>query len=473
MENVFSVAGFITRRPHEKPRRFALASLSVALLFTMFPRGAVAGHEVAGTLGAAFLKIPVGAQAMTVPGIVAGMQPDASLIFSNPAFLTGLSTIHVSLTRANWLGDLSWNAFAIALPTRWELNWSIGSSLLTSGGLKGYDSSGQTVAEDRYYGLDVSTALGRRFPDLGVGVSVEVTYVREHLPLQTGTGVVFSVAGSYEHAGHRVGLVARDIGGPLSFPGRDYPIDSRLSIGYGRSFHPPWGGLDLGAELTASRSRTAGWNIGVSYLANPFLTLRTGFERVFAAPPRTQLPIKAGFGFHLGRLSLDYAYTPQEYFSTTHTVSLSCAFAGRDPASTGSKRGQGTTPHSGRDSPTPYAGSPTSAQFQPSAAPGEKSHALPGSDPSEPSIGTEGAQIIPGSVVPTPYVVVAGLHSTMESAQAEARSLKLLGVATRIESAGRYVLVVVGRYRSRKEAEAAVDQFRNGGHVFRIMVEND
>jgi len=450
--------------------RRALASICLSLVFFMLPQGVAAvANEEAGTFGAAFLRIPVGAKAMTLPGVVAGMRPDASMIFSNPAVLAEISAGEVYLSRANWLDDLSLNAIGLVVPAPLDLKWSFGSRLLYSGGLKGYDAAGQVVSEDSYYDLDFSTALSRRFTGIGLGVGVGVTYLREHLPQENGRGVVFSLGTSYQRSGHRVELVAEDIGGALSFPSRDYPIDSRYGIGYGRSFRPAWGVFDVGTQMSFSRSKAKRFRIGAAYLANPFLTLRTGFEHVFSAPETSQMPVSAGFGFHFGALTLDYAYTSQEYFSSTHTVSFLYSF-GLSPG------GDAMRPNTRRRSEgrkPPVAQPVTTAKATAKAQPRPTDQEKPVAKPADPKPAQDAAagKNKPEKGASGGFAVIAGVHSRMESAQAEVRALRLLKIPAVVDKSGGHLRVLIAKYGSRKKAEKALAKFRKKGHVFRVVAE--
>jgi len=410
--------------------RLALALVVCITVVFALPQGALATVENAGTFGAIFLQIPVGPKAMSVPGIVAGMRPDASLVFSNPAAPAGISANEIYLTRASWLDALSLNAAGLVLQAPMELKWSLGSRLLYSGGLTGYDSSEQPVAEGSFYDLAFSTGLSRRFRSIGLDLGFGVTYVREHLPLENASGVVYSVGATYRRAGHRFELFAQDLGGSLKFPGRAYPIDSRYGFGYGRTFRVAWGSFDVGAQLTVSRSDYQRVQVGASYLANPLLTLRTGFEHVFAGPTSTQLPVRAGLGVHIGSISLDYAYTSQKYFSSTHTVSFGYSFGSEAGKSSGASRRR--APH-------------RSTQDEITKA---------------------------SAAVASRYAVFAGTHGRLESAQAEARALRLLKVPAVVETSGAYYRVLIGKYDSQKDAKKALSKYRGQGHVFTLEVIN-
>jgi hypothetical protein len=411
-----------------------------ALLLVGVVEATVAASDTSvGTSGAAFLKVPVGATATVVPDIVAGMRPDASMLFTNPSNLSRISDRELFLTTSNWLDEFNLSAASLSLPVRsLGLTWSTGARLLYMGDLKGYDATGQVVADERYYDLAVSSGVGTSFDDIGVSLGADVTYIREHLAVEDGDGLTFALGASYAHGGHRLGVSAQDLGGNLEFADRGYEIDSRYLVGYGHVFREAWGSMMLGAEATFSRGEFDRVDAGVSYGFNRYLTLMSGFGHSNTTATGNDMPIRAGLSVQVGDMSVDYAYAPQQYFSDTHTFSVRFAF-----------RGNGDW--ESRDIAAPYPSGPISQPV---------STAAPEVAPA------------PGKAVPA-YLIVAGTHASLESAEAEARALRLLKIPARAQSVGSRFRVVVDRYDTQPEAAQALREFRNKGHEFAIIVVGD
>ncbi len=418
------------------------AAILFLVLFAVTHTTSNASDDFAGTFGASFMRVPVGASVMGTPDIVAGMNPDASMLFSNPADLGGMMRGQLYLSRANWLDDMSLNAASMAIPFNdQKLVWSVGSRLLYSGDLNGFDETGQIVSSENYYGMAISTALSRKFDSLGLGLGVGVTYLREHLPLETGDGFAFSLGMNYNRGGHRISAFAEDLGGKISFEGRDYPIDSRYIAGYGYSFFKGPGRLDLGAQITVSRSDFKRVDFGGAYNFQKYFIVRAGLNRMYDAPNQSQMPLSGGMGFRYGTLSIDYAYTSQEYFSNTHTFSVGFGFGG----------GQSSSLHSDASNAQSAAPPPASLDYQSSAAASSKT-------------GMSNAS--------SDYAVIAGVHSRAESAEAEVRALHLLKIPATVQAEGQQYLVLIGRYDSIERAEAVLSKYEEKGHQFRILAEN-
>jgi hypothetical protein len=392
---------------------------------------------------------------MSVPEVVAGMDPDASLLFSNPATLGDLRSSQLFLSRASWLEDLSMNAASFGMPVpRLGLVWSLGTRLLYSGDIQGFDADQNVVETESYYGLSFTSAVSRRFASTGIAIGAGVTYSREHLPGETGDGVSFSLGTSYARSGHRLDLFAENLGGTLSFAGRDYPIETRYVAGYGYSIIGGSGRLDLGAQAVISKFEVKQVEFGGAYRFNRFMTVRMGYNHALDAATQNTMPLSAGLGFRRGGFSLDYAYTSQEYFSSTHTFSVGFSFGG--------------TPAAFQSQNTPQATStaqpPVVANASASSGP-----AVPAASPEVRSATPRPAPELPK----TSYLVAGGVHARLESAEAEVRALRLLKVRASVERSGEQYRVIVARFDSRDRAETALVTYENRGHKFRILTQRD
>ena len=428
------------RRKQGTPKRRLAAILLLLLSCQLFPTTTLAGDISAGTFGASYLRVPVGATLMSVPDVVASMDPDASLAFSNPAGIARIEQSCVFFSRANWLDDLTLNAAGAVVPLpRYNLALSFGSRLLYAGELKGFDSDDQVVSEDSYYGLALSTGLSKKFESLGLSVGVGVTYMREHLPAEVGDGVTMSLGASYERNGHHIDAFAEDVGGNISFEGHDYPVAGRYALGYGYAFNRNWGRLDVGSQLMFSHSELSGVQLGAAYHVHRFFIFRGGFDRPFDAPQTDQLGFGAGLGFRYGTLMLDYAFTPQQYFASTHTFSIGFSFGA------GATRSAASAP-----ALEPAASSPV-----------QNPQAVERAGSSSPN---------PRSEPKTKYAIVAGVHSRAESARAEVRALRLVKVPASMETAGDRFKVLVGRYDTLDAANSALERYERRGHHFQVEV---
>lgn len=305
-------------------------------------QGALAGPNDAGTFGAPFLRIPVGARLTATPDIVAGLRPDASLLFSNPAVLSGIPSSEVFFTTSNWLDDMRFSAASAVFPiARAGISLSVGTTFLYSGDLKGFDEVLNVVAEENYYDVGIQTAVSKRFESLRLSLGAGVTYIRQHLYPNDGDGAAFTAGGSYGWGANEVHLILKNFGGKVSFPGVDYQVAAETVVGLGRIVETRYGRLNAGAQLVFSRSVGNRLQCGLDYRFNRLFSLRTSLPDALGVSDETA-PFSAGFGVEYGDIALEYAYTPRDYFLATHTVSMVFALgqwrSGRVAATEGPQR---------------------------------------------------------------------------------------------------------------------------------------
>ncbi len=427
------------KRNHTNWRTASLLALAAALAVG----GAVdvAAQNAAGTHAAPFLKIPVGARLMSSPDAVAGLSPDATLMFSNPAFLTGLPRAEAFITTSEWLDNMVFSSAGVALPigSRGTV-LGLGATFLYSGGVQGYDSGMNVVSEESFYDVGFDVTVSHAFRGTGLSLAAGATMIREHVLPNDGSGYAFHTGASYWLGRNLFHVAARDIGGSVSFESDSWAVAPEYLVGGGRVFASRLGQFFAGAQMAQSDTYGTRLQFGVDYEFNQALTLRTAINDNLDSEQRGS-PFNAGFGFNYGVVTLDYSYTPQEYFSSVHTFSLSYAFGA-------SPRGMAapvTVPHG--DMAPPIADSEPSAP--PKAAP---------SPPSSPRSSGN-------------FVLLAGSHAWLESARAEVRALELLKIPSKIESNGTRFRVVVGRFKTAADAESARREYASDGHVFTVIGE--
>jgi len=384
-----------------------------------------------GTYGASFLKIPVGARLVSSPDAVAGVRPDASLMYSNPAFIAGLESAGVFASSSRWMDDLSFNSIGTAIPVgKGSTVLGVGTSLLYSGGLEGYDESLNVISEEAIYDLAIDVVVAHRFGSLSAAAGA--TYIREHVLPEDGAGYAFQLGASYQLGRTLLHASARDLGGTINFASTSWPVAAEWTAGGARVFDSSVGQFVAGVQASSSDAYGTRLRLGVDYAINSVFTLRTGVNDNMddtAAESR----FNAGFGMRLGALSLEYAYAPQEYFSSAHTFSL-----GYELGAPERSRDAGITVPIGDLAPPVPDNARVDAPRPPRLIGGE-------------------------------FILVAGAHASMESARSEARALDQLNIPCEIATEGPRYRVIVGRYATFDAASQARTRYRAKGHEFQIL----
>jgi len=412
-------------------------SAKIAALVTLTATPAL-GQEAAAN-GAAFLRIPVGARLMASPDAVAGMRPDASLLYSNPAFLGGLENRELFVSSSQWLDQVSFSSFGAAIPLgHHDTVLGLGTTLLYSGGLQGYDATTSVVSEESYYDLALDLALAHHFSSSGLSLAGGMTYVREHLAGSDGTGYAFNAGASWWHGHNLFHAAVRDASGAVNFSSGTWDIASEWMAGAGHVFNSGAGQFFTGIQASTSDAYGNRVRVGVDYAITSAFTLRGGFNDNLDAT-QAGTSINAGFGMRYGAFALEYAYTPQDYFSSSHTFSLAYRFGAHDG------------PHAGVTVPE-----------------GDLSPPVPAAQSTPAEVSTVKAGAVP-PVATTVFMLVAGSHATRASAEEEAHTLELLNIPTEIDPEGPRFRVVIGRFTSFDDADRVRIRYRGKGHEFLIV----
>jgi hypothetical protein len=333
---------------------------------------------------------------------------------------------------ANELDDSHFSAVSGAFPVSGDVVLGFGATFLYSGGLQGYDASLNVVDEANYHDTAFSAMAARRFGGFALGASA--TYIRQFVVPEHGNGYSFSLGASYRQGPNYFHASALDIGGQVRFDAVSYPIDGDVLLGGGRVFETGLGRVVAGAQMRFSGAADDRFELGADYQMGQHVTLRAAIPDVAGGDPG----VTGGIGVTYGAMNVDYAYTPMEYFSAAHTVSLIFGFGG------------GTS--TGR--PTADSGTPAGA--------GDRA----------PVIAPSQIEAPPATPAATSYVIVAGSYATLADARSAATALEDSGVLTEVEavSGGSY-RVVVGRYASRSSAQRALSMYTSRSYRFVLVAE--
>jgi hypothetical protein len=250
---------------------------------------------------------------------------------------------------------------------------------------------------------------------------------------------------------------ARNVGGKVSFSDAEYTVDSQKLLGAARVFNAGTGGMVYaGAQVVFASAGPTRLELAADYRPHEMFAIRAGLKDV-SGTQSDNLGLDAGFGVRYRTVAIDYAYTPHEYFSSTHTFSL--VF---EPSAGGRSRTY-------RDEETQRA-EPAAKTETSNSQKAEPVQAAPVVDPaSDPRTKSPQSEVPPAVV----YLVVAGIHGWESSARAEARSYEVLDIPASVERFGDKYRVVVGRYDKRTDAVKAINKFKKSGQSFSLVEVSD
>jgi hypothetical protein len=283
-------------------------------------------HENAGTRAMTFLKIGVGAEAMSMGESQVAATDDLYASYWNPAGLTKLKKPQLALMHNEWFAGINHEFVGFAVPLENVGTIGVSSSFLSFGELQGRDREGNETKIFRPYDLAVILSYARSFGS-ALAFGTNAKFLREQIADESGTGIAFDFGALYtfqemplvlgfnaQHLGPRVKFVEEAFGLPVTF---------RLGVAY-----KLWNdALTLTTDIIRPSDNHIATGIGVEYTIGNILHLRTGYKYQLGGNDLGAMSgLTGGFGLTLLQFQLDYALVPFGVLGLTHRFSLVANF---------------------------------------------------------------------------------------------------------------------------------------------------
>ncbi len=212
--------------------------LSIALFST---NPGYCSFSKVGTAAAQFLKIGIGARAMGMGESFVAVADDASALYWNPAGLTNLSSISLSINHSQWFADISHDFIGLAIPI--DKNSVLGVSAIA---LNTSEQEVTTVNQPDgigvYYdvsdiaiGLSYARALTDRF-----ATGLTMKYIQQNAYNESASTIAIDI-GTYLRTGYRGLVIAMNMsnfGGTMQLQGRDLIALVDIDEGISGEYNP-------------------------------------------------------------------------------------------------------------------------------------------------------------------------------------------------------------------------------------------
>lgn len=135
-----------------------------------------------GSSAAQFLKIPVGAKAISMGSTFASISDDASTMYWNSAGLSQINKFSLSFTHSQWIADMNHNFLGLVLPIDEVSSVGFGVIQLTSGDIKNTTIS-QPEGTGLYFDatdLAISVSYSRKVIEQ-VSLGLSVKYINQRI----------------------------------------------------------------------------------------------------------------------------------------------------------------------------------------------------------------------------------------------------------------------------------------------------
>ena len=283
-------------------------------------------HENAGTRAMTFLKIGVGAKAMSMGESHVAATDDLYASYWNPAGLTRLQQPQLALMHNEWFAGINHEFVGFAYPLGSIGVLGASASFLSFGELQGRDREGNETTIFRPYDLALILSYARNFGS-ALAFGVNAKFLREQIADESGTGIAFDLGGLYNFSGTplSLGFNAQHVGPRVKFIEEAFglPFTFRLGAAY-RLWNEAF---ILTADIIRPSDNDIAVGAGAGYTIANILQLRTGYKyKVGGNDLGAVSGLTGGFGLTLRRFQIDYALVPFGVLGLTHRFSLVANF---------------------------------------------------------------------------------------------------------------------------------------------------
>ena len=308
-------------------QRFTYIFIAI-LILTCLPAAADSTdiHENAGTRAMTFLKIGVGAEAISMGESQVAATDDLYASYWNPAGLTRLKKPQIALMHNEWFAGINHEFVGFAVPLGNIGTVGVSSSYLSFGELQGRDRDGNETTIFRPYDLALILSYARSFGS-ALAFGTNAKFLREQIADETGTGIAFDFGGLYNFSGMplSLGFNAQHLGPRVRFVEEAFglPVTFRLGVAY-----KLWNdALTLTTDIIRPSDNDLAAGIGAGYTIGNILHLRTGYKYKIGGNDLGAISgLTGGFGLTLRQFQLDYALVPFGVLGLTHRFSLVANF---------------------------------------------------------------------------------------------------------------------------------------------------
>lgn len=330
-----------------------LPAAFAAAAFIFFAFSAFAGQP--GVSSASFLKFAPSPRGTGMGEAYSAVSQDAYAAWWNPAGLASVETPEICATYNASFEAVSHQYVSFAYPLSYGSTLGFNVTRMSVAPFQGYDAvgykTGQVDSADTAYGAAYGLTLMKdeiERPVFNVGANLKG--ISERLDnvsantLALDLGAVYylrpanywmSKTPAQEFA---LGLSVKNLGPGLKFDRLSFPLPLSSTLGASWTSHP--GGahtLTLALDQTISNDEKYTVNAGAEYFMFQILSFRAGFKSGQAMGSG----IRAGVGFRLSFMDLDYSMSPFGELGAMHKLGVSMRFGAskaRQPLAGGTAR---------------------------------------------------------------------------------------------------------------------------------------
>ncbi|MBU2573952.1 MAG: PorV/PorQ family protein [Elusimicrobia bacterium] len=330
-----------------------LSAVLLAAAGVFFALSAFAGQP--GVSSASFLKFAPSPRGTGMGEAYSSVSRDAYAAWWNPAGLASVETPEICATYNASFEDVSHQYVAFAYPLSYGSTLGFNVTRMSVAPFQGYDAAGwetkRVDSADTAFGAAYARTLLKdeiERPVFNIGANLKG--ISERLDNASANTLALDLGAVYYLRPAKYwmsktpaqefafGLAVRNLGPGLKFDRLSFPLPLSSTLGASWTSHP-WGAhtLTVALDQTISNDEKYIASLGAEYFMFQLLSFRAGFKSGQALGSG----VRAGVGFRLSFMDLDYSMSPFGELGSMHKLGVSMRFGApkaRQPLAGGTAR---------------------------------------------------------------------------------------------------------------------------------------
>lgn len=306
-----------------------LTQVVILWTMTLYPWAVTHGaeiHQNAGTRAMTFLKIGVGAKAISMGESQVAEADDLYASYWNPAGLVGVQHPQLGLMHNEWFEGINHEFIGFVQPI--GDGGALGASViyLSYGELDRRNENGEATGKFRPYDLALVLSYARQVAS-PFSVGANVKWIREQIDTENAQVIAFDIGGLYSvpNSSLSLGLNIQHLGTKAKFVDESFNLPVNVKVGLAYKLMSD--ALTLTADVNRPSDNDPTIGFGVTFSVSNLIHLRTGYKYTVGGNDLgTASGITSGVGFTIEGFQIDYAFVSFGKLGPVHRFSLISTF---------------------------------------------------------------------------------------------------------------------------------------------------
>lgn len=317
---------------------FILAAIAVLVCPPQAPaKDNFFSSKAAGTAGADFLNLPMGARASAMGGAYCAVSEEASAIYWNPAGLVQIPKLSAVFMRTQHVADINYQYAAYAHRLSYDSVIGVSALFTDIGSIDNTDIDSNKLGtfspKDQVFTLSYSKAiLEFSDKDMDVSMGVSAKYISSKIveSAKSCAGDFGVMTYNFRDIPYRLAVTVTNLGQGMRYDQASNPLPLTVKLGAALN---PFRNMLFSTDVLFPKQNKPNFLFGAELATEPNELTRLFIRAGLNAQRLTDglSGFTAGVGATLHFFSLDYAFVPMGELGYTHKISLTFDFPFRSP----------------------------------------------------------------------------------------------------------------------------------------------